>query len=88
VRPHLTLAMGSISPLPILDGRHCSSSDHDMLHWVFSVHKQKQADNEQVIEWNPATLSKEDENATVKLFKALARETAHLGQEFIADDLR
>jgi len=70
-----------------LDGSHATGSDHDVIEWEFNVDKQEEADHVQVIEWNLAAMSKEDEEAEEKLWRELERERAHLGEECTGDDV-
>jgi len=51
------------------------------------VDKQEEADHVQVIGWNLAAMSKEDEEAGEKLWNELERERAHLGAECMRDDV-
>jgi len=58
-----------------------------MIEWDLNVDNQEEADHVQVIGWNLAAMSKEDEEAAEKLGKELERERAHLGEECTGDDV-
>jgi len=53
----------------ILDGSHATGSDHEVIEWEFNLDKQGEADHVQVIGWNLAAMSKEDEEAEEILWK-------------------
>ena len=63
----LTLATRSITRWTILEGSHTAGSDHEVIEWEFNIHKQEEADHVQVIGWNLAAMSKEDEEAAERL---------------------
>jgi hypothetical protein len=58
-----------------------------VIEWEFSVHKQEEADHLQVIGWNLAAMSKEDEKATEKLWKELEGQSARLDEECTGDEV-
>jgi hypothetical protein len=65
----------------ILDGRHATASYHEVIQWEFSVNTQEEADHVQVIGWNLAAMSKEDEKAVEKLWKELQGQRARIDKE-------
>jgi len=81
----LTLASRPITRWTILDGRHATGSDHEVIEWEFSVDKQEEADHVQVIGWTLAAMSKEDEKAAEKLWKELEGQRARLDEECTGD---
>jgi len=83
----LTLATRLITRWTILDGSHVKGSDQEVIEWQFIVDKQEEADHVQVIGWNLATMSRQDEEAAEELWKKLKRERAHLGEECTGDDV-
>ena len=58
-----------------------------MIEWEFSVDKQKEAEHVQVIGWNLAAMSKEDEKAAEKLFKELEGQRARVDEECTGDEV-
>jgi hypothetical protein len=83
----LTLASRPITRWTILDGRHATRSDHEVIEWEFSVYKQEEADHVQVIGWNLAAMSKEDEKAAEKLWKEQEGHRARLDEECTGDEV-
>jgi len=71
----------------ILDRRHATGSDHKVIEWEFSVDKQEEADHVQVIGWNLATMSKEDEKAAEKLWMKLEGQRGRLDKEHTGDEV-
>ena len=49
--------------------RHATGSDHMVIEWEISVDKQEEPDHVQLIGWNLATISKEDEKAAETLWE-------------------
>jgi hypothetical protein len=58
-----------------------------VIEWEFSVYKQEEADHVQVIGWNLAAMSKEDEKAAEKLWKELEGERACIDEECTGDEV-
>ena len=58
-----------------------------MIEWHYNVDKQEEAHLVQVIGWNLAPMSKQDEEAAEKVWKELERERAHLGEECTGDNV-
>ena len=58
-----------------------------MIGWEVHVDKQDEADHVQVIGWNLAAMSKEDEEAAENDWKELERDRAHRGEEGTGDDV-
>jgi len=83
----LTLATQPITQWTTLGGSHATGSNHEVIEWEFNVDKQEEADHVQVIGWNLAAMSQEDEEAAEKLWRELERERAHLGEECTGDDV-
>jgi hypothetical protein len=83
----LTLAIRPITRWTTLGGSHATGSDQEVIEWEFKVNTQEMADYVQVIGWNLATMSKEDQDAAEKLWRELERERAHLGEECTGDDV-
>jgi len=81
----LTSTSRPITRWTILDGRHTSGSDHDVIEWEFSVDKQEEADHVQVIGCNLAAMSKEDEKAAEKLWEKLEGQRGRLDEECTGD---
>jgi hypothetical protein len=70
-----------------MDRRHGTGSDHELIQWEFSVDKQEEVDHVQVIGWNLAAMSKEDEKAAEKLWKELEGQRARLEEECTGDEV-
>jgi len=70
----LTLATRLIMRWTIVEGRHATGSDHEVIEWEFNIDKQEEGDHVQVIGWNLAAMSKENEEAAEKLWKELERD--------------
>jgi len=83
----MTLASRPITRWSILDRRHATGSDHEVIEWEFSVDKQEQADHVQVMGWNLAAMSKEDEKSPEKLWKELEGQRARLDEECTGDEV-
>ena len=83
----LTLATRPIKRWTILEGSHATGSDHEVIEWEFNVDKQVEEDHMQVIGWNLAATSKQDQEAAETLWKQLERERAHLGEECRGDHI-
>jgi hypothetical protein len=83
----LTLASRPITRWTILDGRHATGSDHEVIKWKFSIDKQEEANHVQLIGWNLAAMSKLDEKAAQKLWKELEGQRARLDEECTGDDV-
>jgi len=83
----LTLANRTITRWNTLDGRPATCSDHELIELEFSIEKQEEADNVQVIGWNLAAMAKEDEEAAEILWKELDGERGHLDQECTGDEV-
>jgi macrodomain Ter protein organizer (MatP/YcbG family) len=83
----LTLATRLITRWTTLDRSHATGSDHEVIEWEFNVDEQEEADHMQVIGWNLAAVSKEDEEAADKLRRELEIERAHLGEECTGDNV-
>ena len=58
-----------------------------MIEWEFNVDTQEEADDVQVIGWDLAAMSKEDEEPAEKLWRELERERACLGKECTGDNV-
>jgi hypothetical protein len=82
----LTLASRPITRWTILAGRHATGPDHYVMKWEFSIDKQEEAETMQVIGWNLAAMSKEDEKAAEKLWKQLEGLRARLDEECTGDE--
>jgi len=63
----LTLATRPIMRWTTLHGSHATASDHEVIEWEFNADKQEEAYHVQVIGWNLAAMSKEDEETAGKL---------------------
>jgi hypothetical protein len=63
----LTLAIRPITQWTTLGGSRATGSGHEEIECAFNVAKQEEADHVQVIGWNLAAMSKEDEEAAEKL---------------------
>jgi hypothetical protein len=83
----LTLASRPITRRPILDRRHATGSDPQVMEWEFSIHTQEEADHMQVIGCNLAAKSKDDEKVAEKLWKELAGQRARLDEECTGDEV-
>jgi len=84
---HLTLATRPISGWTILEVSPITSCDYKVIRWEFIIDKQAEADHVQVIGWNLATMSKEDDKAAEKLWKVWERDRAHVGVECMGDNV-
>ena len=58
-----------------------------MIEREVKVDKHEVADHVQVIGWNLAAMSKEDEEAAEKLWKELERDRVYLGEECTGDNV-
>jgi len=83
----LTLASRPITRWTILEGRQATCSAHEVIEWEFSLDKQEEADHLQVIGWNLAAISKEDQKAAEKLWKELEGQRARLDEECTGDEV-
>jgi hypothetical protein len=82
-----TLPTQPIMRWTTLGGSQDTGSDHEVIEWVYNVAKQEAADHLQVIGWNLAAMSTEDEDAAEKLWRELERERTHLGEEYTGDNV-
>jgi len=83
----LTLASRPITRWTILDWRHAPGSDHEVIEREFSVDTQDEADHVQVMGWNLAAMSQEDEKAVEKLWNELEGQRARLDEECTGDEV-
>jgi len=83
----LTMAIRPITRWTLQDGSHGAGSLHEVIEWEFNVDKPEEADHVQVIGWNLATMSNEDEEAAEELWKELETDGAHRGEDCMGDDL-
>jgi len=67
--------------------RHATASDHEVIEWEFSVNKQEEADHVQVVGWNLAAMTNEDEKAAEMLWIELEGQRARLDEVFTGDEL-
>jgi hypothetical protein len=73
----LTLSSRPIIRRTRLDGTNTTCSYHEVIVWQLTIGKTEEADPKQVIAWNMAVMSKEDEEAAEKLAKSLDGQRAH-----------
>jgi len=59
-----------------------------MIQCQFSVDKQEEAEYVQVIGWNLAAMSIEDEKPAEKVWKALVGQRDHLDEECMGDEVQ
>jgi hypothetical protein len=71
--------------LTLLADDHATGSDHEVIEWVVEVDGQDEADQDRVLRWSLAAMMEEDLEAAEKLWRELAKETAHLSAECTAD---
>jgi len=71
----------------ILDRSHVTASDHEIIEWKVDMEKQVQAEGTQVVGWNLAAMSQEDEEQAEKCWKERARGRAYLGEKSTGDEV-
>jgi len=70
-----------------LDRRHSTGSAHEVMEWELMVNHQEEVDLVQVIGWNLAAMSTEDEKTAEKLWKELEGQRARLEEECTGDEV-
>jgi len=77
----LTLAHRPITKWTILNRSHATDSDDEIIEWEVNVDKQEDAEDVRIVGWNLSTMSKEDEEAAVKLWTELDTGRAQLADK-------
>ena len=83
----LTLANRPLGKWSILDWSHVTGSDHEIIEGEVDMEKQEEAEGTQIVGWNLAAMSQEDEEQAEKLWKERARGRAYLGEESMGDEV-
>jgi len=71
----------------MLDRRYATGSEHKVIELKISVNTQDKVDHMQVIRFNLAARSEENEDTAENLWKKLDRHTAHLDKESMGDEV-
>jgi len=69
------------------EGRNAKGSNHEVIEWQFSVQTQEKPDHVQVLGWNLAAMSKEDEEAAEEVLKELQGGRTHLDEKCTGDEV-
>jgi hypothetical protein len=70
-----------------LDGIHAIGSDPEIIDWVIDVEQQQYAGGTEVVGWNLAAMSQEDNMQTDSLWREQAGGSASLGVESTGNDI-